>query len=106
MENETIYSEDFINWLAENFTRISEYYYNRNTDDETFSIKEIEMQYFSIFRANYEKTQTIVLFMKEKDSKVEQVIFEGIPSYDTIESYFREKLGGVHSWFLYPSFIF
>lgn len=106
MENETIYSQDFINWLAENFTRISEYYYNRNTDDETFSIKEIEMQYFSIFKAQYEKTQTIVIFRMQKDSILEEVIFDGIPSFDIIEEYFREKLGGVHSWFLYPSITF
>jgi hypothetical protein len=35
----------FKDWLSENFVQKTKYYYDRVSDNETFSIKEIEMKY-------------------------------------------------------------
>jgi hypothetical protein len=45
-------SPKFIDWLADNFTRRTEYYYDKNSNNETYSIKEIESQYVMKFRTN------------------------------------------------------
>ncbi len=44
--------KSFKDWLLENFTQKTEFYYDRNKDNQTFSIKEIEWQYIMIFKTN------------------------------------------------------
>lgn len=42
----------FNDWLSENFTKVTKHYYNENTNNETYSIKEIESKYIMKFRTN------------------------------------------------------
>lgn len=42
----------FNDWLSDNFTRRTEYYYDKNSNNETYSIKEIESQYVMKFKTN------------------------------------------------------
>jgi len=42
----------FQDWLSENFKQRTEYYYDKISNNETYSIKEIESQYLMKFRTN------------------------------------------------------
>jgi len=42
----------FQDWLSENFKQRTEFYYDKNSNNETYSIKEIESQYVMKFRTN------------------------------------------------------
>jgi hypothetical protein len=42
----------FQDWLSENFKQRTEFYYDKISNNETYSIKEIESQYVMKFRTN------------------------------------------------------
>lgn len=42
----------FQDWLSENFKQRTEFYYDKISNNETYSIKEIESQYLMKFRTN------------------------------------------------------